>query len=37
MTEKLTDYQLKVALNYLNGVAPAFAPPAGPARAANAR
>ena len=30
-----TDYQLKVALNYLNGVAPSFAPPAGPARAAN--
>jgi carboxyl-terminal processing protease len=35
VTAKLTDYQLKVSLNYLNGVAPSFAPPAGTARAAN--
>lgn len=35
ITSKLTDNQLKAALNYLNGMAPSFAPPAGPVRAAN--
>ncbi|HYV45250.1 MAG TPA: S41 family peptidase [Myxococcaceae bacterium] len=35
VTGKLTDYQLKIALNYLNSVAPSFNPNTGQARAAS--
>ena len=37
VTGKVADYQLKVALNYLNSVAPSYAPPSGSARAANTK